>query len=71
MQSYIGDVKAWATANMLKLNDRTHPCHLKKIIISIAYLLQSLFAKLKFLSSRLKNFCLILDCHLAKNACLH
>ena len=28
MQSRISDVKAWVTANMLKLNDRTHACHL-------------------------------------------
>ena len=30
MQSCMSDVKAWATANMLKLNDSktTHACHL-------------------------------------------
>ena len=27
MQSCIGDVKALATANMLKLKDRTHDCN--------------------------------------------
>ena len=32
MQSHASDVKAWATANMLKLNNnkRTHACHPKK-----------------------------------------
>ena len=45
MQSCIGDVKAWATANMLKLNDnKTNSCllPLKELRISITYLLQSL-----------------------------
>ena len=42
MQSCISDVKAWATANIIKLNDSktTHACHLYEI--SITYLLLSL-----------------------------
>ena len=41
MQSCICDVKAWATANMLKLNDsKTKP--LRDLSISISYLLLSL-----------------------------
>ena len=30
MQSCIGDIKAWVTANMLKLSKTTHACHLIK-----------------------------------------
>ena len=45
MQSCIGDVKAWATANMLKLNEtRQNSClsPLRDLSISITYLLLSL-----------------------------
>ena len=44
MQSFICDVKAWATANMLKLNDNKTELMLvtsKRLSISIAYLLLS------------------------------
>ena len=56
MQSCISDVKAWATANMLKLNATRHnSClsPLKELSISIAYLLQSLLEMLKFPSNSL------------------
>ena len=49
LQSCISDVKAWTTANMLRLNDKTE----FMIIISITYLLQSLSAMLKFPSNSL------------------
>ena len=41
MQSYMSDVKAWATANMLMLNDKMNSClsPLKELSISIIYLL--------------------------------
>ena len=45
MQSCISDVKAWATVNMLKLNDNKTELMLvtsKELSISITYLLQSL-----------------------------
>ena len=45
MQSCISDVKAWATVNMLRLNDsKTELClsPLRDLSISIAYLLLSL-----------------------------
>ena len=45
MQSCISDVKAWATANMLRLNDNKTELMLvtsKELSISITYLLQSL-----------------------------
>ena len=51
MQACISDVKAWATASMLKLNDNKTELMLvssKKLSISIAYLLQSLWEMLKF-----------------------
>ena len=51
MQSCIGDVKAWATANMLKLNDNQTKLMLvtqKELIISITFLLQSSLVMLIF-----------------------
>ena len=56
MQSCISDVKAWATANMLKLNDSKQiSClsPLKDLSISITYLLLSLLVMLKFPSNSL------------------
>ena len=54
MQSCIGDVKAWATANMLKLMTiRQNSCLSppKELSISITYLLLSLSTMLKFPSN--------------------
>ena len=62
MQSYISDVKAWATANMLKLNysrtelmlvTTTTTTTLWDLSIPIAYLLLSLLVMLKFPSNSL------------------
>ena len=54
MQSCIGDVKAKATANMLKLNDdKTELMLVTSKSISIAYLLPSLYVMLKFPSKSL------------------
>ena len=56
MQSCISDVNAWATANMLRLNDnKTNSClsHLRELSISIAYLFLSLWVMLKFPSKSL------------------
>ena len=71
MQSCIYDVKALATANMLKLNNNKTELVLatsKKLSISITYLLQSLLAMLQFHSNSLKNLGFSLDCHLTMNA---
>ena len=51
IQSCISDVKAWATANMLKLNDSKTELMLvtsKDLSISITYLLLSLLTMLNF-----------------------
>ena len=72
MQSYIGDVKAWATANMHKLNDnktelmlvtskRTNHLHNLPTSITIKNA-QILFKQY------VKNLGLTLDCHLTMNA---
>ena len=54
MQSWIRDIKAWATVSIHKLNDNKtiHVCHLKnnKLSISITHLLHKLLITLKFLS---------------------
>ena len=72
MQSCISDVKAWATANMLKLNDsktelilvtsnRTMHLHSVHISLSMGN------AQIPFKQS-VKNMGLTLDCHLTMNA---
>ena len=72
MQSCIGDVKAWASANMLKLNDnktelmlvtskRTKHLHSLPTSITIGN------AQIPFKKS-VKNFGFTLDCHLTMNA---
>ena len=72
MQSCISDVKAWATANMLKLNDnktelmlvtskRTKHIHSQPTSITMGN------AQIPFKQSE-KNFGLALDCHLTMNA---
>ena len=72
MQSCISDVKAWATANMLKLNDnktelmlviskRTKHLHSLPTSITIGN------AQIPFKKS-VKNFGFTLDCHLTMNA---
>ena len=72
MQSCISDVKAWETANMLKLNDsktelmlvtskRTKHLHSLPTYITIGN------AQIPFKKS-VKNFGLTLDCHLIMNA---
>ena len=71
MQSYISDVKAWATANMLKLNDnktklmlvtskRTRHLHNLPTSITIGN------AQIPFKKS-VKNLGFALDCHLTMN----
>ena len=72
LQSYIGDVKAWASANMLKFNDnkselmlvtsnRTRNLHNLPNSITMGY------AQIPFKQS-VKNLGLTLDCHLSMNA---
>ena len=72
MQSCISDIKAWATANMLRLNDnktglmlvtsmRTKHLHSLPTSITIGN------AQISFKKS-LKNFGFTLDCHLTMNA---
>ena len=72
MQSCISDVKAWATANMLKLNDkntelmliaskRTKHLHNLPASITIGN------AQIPFKQS-VKNLCSTLDCHLTMKA---
>ena len=72
MHSSIGDVKVWATANMLILNDNETELmlvtskrtkHLHNILTSIAIG----NAEISFKQS-VKNFGFALDCHLTKNA---
>ena len=58
MQSCINDIKVWATANMLKLNDNKTGLMFvtpKGLIISIAYLLHSQFIMVKFLETFCKE----------------
>ena len=72
MQSFIGDVKAWATANMLRLNDNktelmlvTHKRtkHLHNLPTSIT------IGNAQFpLKQSVMNLGLSLDCHLTMNA---
>ena len=75
MQSCISDVKAWATANMLKLNDnktelmlftskRTKHLHTLPTSITIA---NAPLSKIPFKQS-VKYLCFTLDCHLTMNA---
>ena len=72
MQSFISDVKAWATVNMLKLNDnktelmlvtskRTKHLHRLPTSITIGN------AQFHFIQS-VKNLGVTLDCHLTMNA---
>ena len=72
MQSWISDVKAWATANMLKLNDNTielmlvsskRSKHLNNLPTSITIG----NAQIPFKQS-VKNLDFTLDCHLTMNA---
>ena len=71
IQSCISDVKAWATANMLKLNDKTELMlvtskrtkHLHNLPTSIT--IEN--AQIPFKQS-VKNLGLTLDCHLTMNA---
>ena len=71
MQSCISDVKAWATANMLKLNDKTELMlvtskrtkHLHSLPTSITIG----NAQIPFKKS-VKNLGFTLDCHLTMNA---
>ena len=65
MQSCISDVKAWATVNMLTLNDNQTELMLVTSL-SITYLLQSLLVMLKFLSNCVRI--LGLTCYLTMNA---
>ena len=72
VQSYVSDVKAWATANMLRLNDnktelilvtskRTKHLHSLPTSITIGN------ARIPFKKS-VKNLGFTLDCHLTMNA---
>ena len=72
MHSYIGDVKPWAIANMLELNDnktelmlvtskRTKHLHNLPTSITIGNV------QIPFMQS-VKNFGFTLDCHLTMNA---
>ena len=72
MQSCLSDVKAWATANMLKLNDNKTELmlvtskrskHLHNLPTSITIGM----AQIPFKQS-VKNLCSILDCHLTMNS---
>ena len=71
-QSCISDVKAWASANMLRLSDNKTELMLvtsKELSISITYLLLSLLVMLKFpFKQSVKNLGFTLDCHLTMNA---
>ena len=72
MLSYIGDVNAWATANMLKLNDDKTELMLvtSKITKHLHYVPTYVTignALIPFKQS-VKIFGLTLDCHLAMNA---
>ena len=72
MQSCIGDVKAWATVNMLKLNDNKTELMLvtskrSKHLHSLPTSITIGDAQIHFKKS-VKNFCFTLDCHLTMNA---
>ena len=72
MQSCINDVKAWATANMLKLNDNKTELMLVtsnrcKHLHSLPTCITIGNAQVPFKQS-VKNFGLTLDCHLTMNA---
>ena len=72
MQSCISDVKAWATANMLKLNDNKTELMLvtskrTKHLRSLLTCITMGNAQIPFNQS-VKNFGLTLDCHLTMNA---
>ena len=75
MQSCISDVKAWATANMLKHNDNKTELmpitskrskHLHNLPTSIT--IGNAEIPFKFPSQSVKNLCFTLDCHLTMNA---
>ena len=63
MQSCIGNVKAWATANMLKLNDNK-----TKLMLVTSKRTKHLHSLQLHKLQSVKNFCFTLDCHLAMNA---
>ena len=72
MQSCISDIKAWVTANMLKLNDNMTELmlvtskrtkHLHNLPTSIT--MENALIPFK---QSVKNFCLTFDCHLTMNA---
>ena len=72
MQSFISDVKAWATANMLKLNDNKTELMLvsSKRTKHLHYLPTSItIVNAQFpLKQSVKNLGFALDCHLTMNA---
>ena len=72
MQSCISDVKAWTTANMLKLNDNKTKLMLvtskrTKHLLSLPTSITIGNAKIPFKKS-VKNLGFTLDCHLTANA---
>ena len=72
MQSCIGDVKAWATANMLKLNDNMPELMLvtskrTKHLLSLSTSIIIGNAQI-LIKKSVKNFGFTLDCHLTMNA---
>ena len=72
MQSNMGDVKAWATANMLRLNDNKTELMLvtskrSKHLHSLPTSITISNAQIPFKQS-VKNFGFTLDCHLTMNA---
>ena len=72
MQSCISDVKAWATANMLKLNDNNTELMLvtskrAKYLHNLPTSITIGNAQIPFKQS-VKNLGLTLDCHLTMNA---
>ena len=72
MQSYISDVKAWATANMLKHNDSKTELMLftfkrSKHLHNLPTSITKGFAQIPFKQS-VTNLDITLDCHLTKNA---
>ena len=74
MQSCISDVKAWATANMPKLNDNKTEHMLvsskrTKHLYNLPTSITSGNAQIPFKHS-VKNLDFTLDCHLTMNSCL-
>ena len=71
MQSCMSDAKAWATANMLKLNDKTELIFVTSMRTKFLHTLPTSItigdANIPFKQS-VKNLDLTLDCHLALNA---